>query len=72
LVCLQHRAGLRVVDDRGPEVLGRNWSRQVQPVGLAAVERIVVGVFGRPGIGRATLAQHKISLPRARAHGSCA
>ena len=50
---LQHRAGLVVVDDHRPEVLDRDVGRQMQPVVLAAVERIAVGIQRRPRIGRA-------------------
>gem|GEM_PF-4334928 len=53
LVGLQHRAGLVVVEDKGPEVLRRDVRWQMDLVGLAAVERFAFAVHERGGVLRA-------------------
>ena len=50
LVGLQHAAGLVVAEREGPEVLGGNVRRQVDLVGLAAVEGIAVLVQISDGV----------------------
>src|SRR5580658_3068194 len=44
LVGLEHRTGLVVVGNEGPEVLGGDVGRQVDFVGLAAVERVALRI----------------------------
>src|SRR6516162_8999016 len=50
LVSLEHRARLVVVKHHRPEVLRRDVRRQVQLVGLRAVQRLALGVDERDGV----------------------
>src|SRR6516225_8689631 len=52
LVSLEHRARLIVVEHHRPEVLRRDVRRQVQLVGLPAVQRLALGVNERDGVLR--------------------
>src|SRR5580700_902995 len=50
---LQHRAGLIVIDNERPEILRWDVRRQVNLVGLAAVQRLAFGVHERGSVLRA-------------------